>query len=208
MTIFAEIFQDGQWHKVGKEFTSWWPELGEQLTDRVCDEPNNFFLLTVLGQNIDFMGGYNIPIIGYQSGYPDDISAEVADAFQGKRTFHITLSNLMNYNWDNVICKKGYISDWQYDRLKNKGIKPVHIFPLSHANNDADKHITPFQMDLMMGNIDLNRQSKYYVLYEYDHTTIKEQCKFFFDHSLPKLFKLIPKGGITDDVRIIYSFGR
>ena len=204
MIMFAEIYQDGQWRKVGKEFTSWWPELGEQLTDRVCDELNNFFLLSVLGKDIGFMREYNIAPINAQSGLPDDISAEVANALYGKRTFYIDFPNLFNYPWDKTICKEGYITEWQYRRLKDQNIAPVHIFKPKRLEDYDYKFISPYQMDVIIANPSLRQKGHYYIKHEYDHTTLREQCAFFCTHSMEKLLEL----ALTSEVRILYSFGR
>lgn len=209
MIMLAEIFKDGKWHKVGKEFISWWQELSNQLTDRVCDEPNNFFLLSALGKNIGFIRGYNIPLIKYNSGWPDDISKDVANILQGKRTFYIDLTDLLNYPLDKSLYLEGYITEWQYRRLKDKGIKPVHILkPSSMSNYDDDRHefITPYQMDLIIGNPSLRQNVQYYVLYEYAHTTLRDECEFFYTKSIPKLIEL--SNGGKNKIRILYSFGR
>ena len=60
-------------------------------------------------------------------------------------------------------------------------------------------------MDLIIDNPILRTNSKYFVEYKYDETTIKKLCKFFCEVSIPALIGLIPENGTADDVRIIFS---
>lgn len=207
MTIFAEVFKDGAWHKVGKVFKSCYPELKGQLTDRVCDEPNNFCLMAILGRSINFWN-YGVEKINHNVGLPQDVSAEIEDFMIKKDSIcYATLADLLNYDWNVEICKRGYITEWQYKRLKNRISSPVHI--LSTVSNKEDATcVSPLQMDAILNNSNIRKDTNYYVMYEYNHAFLKELCNFFYETSLQTLISLVPVDGDIDDVRIIYCLGR
>lgn len=194
MVMFVEVRENGKWNKVGKEFTSTYEELDGQLTDRVFDG-RNVHLLSFLSEN-------SIP------GFPYDASEEIKNhtAFDIAAPHHTTLKELLDLDWYKEVYQYGYITEWQYERLKNDGIKPVHITKnLNLLRRDAVT-VNPFLMDMIIANPSLRQDAKYLVSYKYDKHTMKELCDFFCDVSIPKLTKLIPEGGTTDDVRVIFSF--
>ena len=191
MVMFAEVRENGQWHKVGKEFVSTYEELNGQLTDRVFDG-RNAHLTSFLSEN-------SIP------GFPYDVSDEVKNhiVFKHYCSMHnITLTEILNLGWDKEIYQSGYISEWQYERLKKEKIAPVNILK-SVSNKNV---VSPFMMDVIAENPSLRQSARYFVEYKYDKHTMREQCEFFCDVSIKSLVKLIPDGGATDDVRVVFSF--
>ena len=192
LTMFAEVCQDGEWRKVGKEFISTYEELEGQLTDRVYDGYDE--------QLIDFLVD--------QSGdrIPSDVGEEIKNhhRFQENDVYHATLRELLGFEWDKSIHKTGYISEWQYGRLQGDGIKPVGI--LSTPTRKDALIVRPFEMDLIMRHPVLkNGYSKIYVIYEYDEQRYRDMFEFFCNISIPRLIKLIPNEGTADDVRVIFS---
>lgn len=193
MVMFAEVRENGKWNKVGKEFTSTYEELDGQLTDRVFDG-RNVHLLSFLSEN-------SIP------GFPYDASEEIKNHVVFKHyssMHHVTLKELLDLDWYKETCQNGYITEWQYERLKNDGVEPVNIIK-NLLGRDAIT-VSPFLMDMIIANPSLRQDAKYLVSYKYDKHTMKELCDFFCGVSIPKLTKLIPEGGTTDDVRVIFSF--
>ena len=61
-------------------------------------------------------------------------------------------------------------------------------------------------MDMIIAHPSLRQDARYYIQYKYDFNTIKDQCEFFCNVSIPRLINLIPEGGSSEDVRIIFSF--
>lgn len=193
MVMFAEVRENGKWHKVGKEFTSTYEELMGQLTDRVFDG-RNVHLLSFLSEN-------SIP------GFPYDASDEIKNHVVFKHyssMHHITLKDLLDLDWDKESCQYGYISEWQYERLKNNGIEPVSIIK-NLLGRDVTT-VSPFLMDMIIANPSLRQDTKYLVEYKYDKHIMKELCDFFCNVSIPGLIKLIPEGGLSEHVRVIFSF--
>ena len=191
MVMFAEVKQDGQWHKVGKVFKSTYAELDGQLTDRVFDGRNSDL--------IEFLFSY-----GFLSHMPVDASEAIKNhqCFQEKEVYCASLSEIIDYDWDEEISSIGYITEWQYERLKKDNIAPVRI---REQVLDEALIVTPFKMDLILENPVLRSHSRYYISYEYERQTMRSICEFFCNGSIPALVKLIPEGGSADDVRIIFS---
>jgi hypothetical protein len=187
--MFAEVRKNGQWHKVGKEFVSTYEEMEGQLTDRVFDG-RNVHLAEVLRDN---------SVYGM---FTHDVSIEIRNnaLFRDESGYFCSLKDILYIDWDKETHETGYISEWQYKRLKN-GIEPANITKLVR-----DREIVqPFLMDMILENPSLRDESaNYYVEYLYNKHTMRELCDFFVNVSIPGLVKLVPEGGTTDDVRIIF----
>lgn len=190
MIMFVEVKQDGVWHKVGKQFESTFEELKGQLTDRVYDGRNKD-LESFLYSN------------SYTTNMPLDVSEDIKNNKYLGAVNCITLKELIDLDWDKEVYKMGYISEWQHGYVKNSGKEPARIFDQPFWKDS--EIVSPFKMDLIINNPILRTNSKYYVEHKYDKTTIREQCKFFCETSIPALIKLIPDDGTTEDVRIIFS---
>lgn len=189
MIMFAEVKQDGIWHKVGKKFISAFYDLGQ--TDRVFDGRNKE-LEAFLCDN------------SYATNMPLDASEEIKNNKYMGAVNCITLGELLDFNWDKEVYKIGYITEWQYESIrKHSDFKPARILDVPFWK-DAEV-VSPFKMGLIIDNPILRTSDKYYIEYKYNETTIREQCKFFCEVSIPALIKLIPEGGTTEDVRIIFS---
>lgn len=191
MIMYAEVCQDGQWHKVGKEFMSTYEELDGQLTDRVFDGRNKD-LTSFLFDNC------------FMSSNPESPSEEIKKFMEKEIVYSLTLNEILGLDWEKEDYKLGYITEWQYKRLKENGIQPVNIIkdPF-HIGNIV---VSPFLMDMIIAHPSLRQDARYYIQYKYDFNTIKDQCEFFCNVSIPRLINLIPEGGSSEDVRIIFSF--
>ena len=115
----------------------------------------------------------------------------------------LTSLNLCSFKWDKEFYETGYISEWQYKNLKNNALKPVNI--VKHPYRLGKLVVSPFYMDMVLSGFILREEGKYYIEYQYNKSTARETFKFFCETSIPGLLKLIPKGGSTNDVRVIYS---
>lgn len=191
--MFAEIKIDGAWKKVGAEFKSTYPEL--EATDRVYDKIDNNLMMW-LTYDID------------PDGIPEDASEEIKNHkyLSNKKVYCFTLDELIGlYTWDTEIFDGfGYISEWQYKQLKEKGTKPVNIRSTIYLN-DAKK-VMPFEMDMIMRHPKLRTASSYYVQYNYEQIALRNKFDFFCNTSIPRLIELIPDGGTAKDVRIIFGY--
>lgn len=192
--MFAEIKIDGIWQKVGKEFVSTYPELSNG-TDRVYDKYDKE-LMRWLTYNIE------------PQGIPLDASAEIKEHkyFNDKQIYWLTLEELLSLEiWDTEIFEGiGFISEWQYKQLKEKGSIPIHIRPKVHGINAIT--VMPFEMDMIMRYPKLRTTSSYYIQYNYDQTAVRNKFDFFCSTSIPRLIELIPDGGTAKDVRIIFGY--
>ena len=195
MVMFAEVRKDGQWHKVGKEFVSTYEEMEGQLTDRVFDGHNKELEEFLLARSHLF--GTN------ESNVSEDIKKH--KQFKNSAGFLVNLEELLKFNWDEEKYKIGYISEWQYERLKKDGLQPVNVFKEQRTDIPS---VSPFLMDMINLNPSLRKARKYLIDYKYDRHTIKEKFHFFCYVSIPKLIELIPEGGTVYDVRIIFSVSK
>ena len=190
MIMFAEVRKNGQWHSVGKEFVSTYKELDGQLTNRVFDG-KNMYLAELLRE-------YSV-----YKAFTNDVSEKIrnSDLFKDGAGYFCTLRDIFyNINWDKEVYETGYISEWQYKRLKN-GIEPANVLIFAGKR----KVVSPFLMDTIINNPSLREEGvKYYVEYLYNKSTVKERCDFFFNVSIPELVKLVPENGTIDDVRIVF----
>lgn len=184
MVMKAEVYKDGEWQPVGKIFQSALEE--NMLTDRVCDERNPILYEIFGGPKIN---GTIKPIEGIQ---------------KTDEGYVVYLSNILNYNWDDTIHSHGLISEWQYRRYKEQGIKPVYVRQkLFDLENTAV--VSLFEMDDILENDNLRTAQKYYVDYQYDFKSLHELCSFFYETSVSSLVSLADANKI-DTVRVVYYF--
>ena len=109
------------------------------------------------------------------------------------------------------MARIGFISEWQYAKLKNESAQPVNKRPyvanLSKNIISSDIHIvSPFEMDMILDRIAPRETHKYYVTHEYDEAPLSAWCEFFCKVTIPQLMKLVPENGTMRDVRVVYSF--
>lgn len=190
-TMFAEVKQDREWRKVGREFESTYEELEGQLTDRVYDGNNKALISFLASEGC--------------AGMPEDVSAEIKGHkyFQGDDVHYCTLRQLLDFDWEKEVYDLGYITEWQYKRLDQTGIKPTVITrdPFRQSN----MVVSPFLMDVIHKNPSLRQEVRYFVEYKHNVYKMRYVSKFFDQASIPGLIKLIPEGGSMHDVRIVYS---
>lgn len=194
LTMYAEVRQNGTWHKVGKEFASTYEELDSinEFTDRVYDRHDKKLVSFLVAQSTH--------------GIPDDVSEEVKanKYFQSSSNiYYVNLRTLLEFSWEKQEYKTGYISDWQYKRMRWDEIDPVHIRSTPPTGAIV---VSSFHAELLEKRPELNRENKpIYVQYDYDHRMFYETQEFFCEVSIPELVDLIPENGSLDDVRIIFS---
>ena len=178
MIMYCEILKQNEWERSGIVFQS---ALMEELkTARVCDEFNLILY--------EIFGGPKI----------NGTIAEMHGIEKTDEYFIVSLDNILSYDWDAQIHKTGLISEWQYKRLKEQGIEPVH-----KRNKVFDAAIiSPFEMDMILKDDSLRSADKYYVKYDYDFKSLRELCSFFCEESIPALMKLAQ----NSDIRVIYNF--
>lgn len=189
--MHAEVFENGQWTKVGRCFKSALTEMKGYLTDRPCDE-RNVVLYEVLT-------GYHFR----QNDKLTSITPIVKVKSAQNKTLRVTLKDLMAYNWNALISNVGCISEWQYSRYRGTDRMPANINKNVFGNEAGV--VSPYEMDMILDGDSPRECEDYYVRFEYDERPIKNECKFFCETTIPALKKLIPESGSTKDVRIVYS---
>lgn len=186
MIMKAEVRQNGVWTQVGKVFES---ALHDGLiTDRVCDERNPILF--------EVFGAPNT--CKYERTFIEPVKHIVKDSFVAY------LDDLLKYNWNATVSRKGVISEWQYKRFQERGITPVNKNRL--VLNPEAKVISTAEMDAILLGHEARTAPQYYVNFLYDTKTLRECCYFFYYNSLEKLTELIPEGGTEHCVRVVYNF--
>lgn len=205
LIMYAEVYKDGAWHFVDEPiFKSALPEMQGHLTNRVCDEHNYVLFEILTGEYFKENRKYTkIPQAPFYETLPSTASKEIKYKFDEENAYTLYLDEVFSYNWDAIIYKKGLISEWQYRRMKKKGIHPAATNRVVF-DNEAEV-VNPFQMDMILASDALRTAKKYYVNIELSPTPLREYCKFFCDVSIPALMKLIPEGGSAKNVRVIYT---
>lgn len=194
--MFAEVFKNGEWHKVRHVFPSALPELDGQLTDRVYDGSNKALEAVLSGK-------VNIEVLNIHDGMPDDASAEITEhvSLVGRKVRYVYANDLLSSLVKYYIYKIGYITEWQYKRLVKDGIKPVNI--RHNIPKSTGVKVTPMEMDMILNNPVLRREDiKYFVEYKYDGHDFIKDCPFFFSNTALKLAYMLEQ---YEKVRIIYG---
>lgn len=191
MIMYAEVRRDGQWHKVGREFISTYDELDGQLTDRVFDGRNKELESFLCAQS--------------RTGMPKDASEDIKKNknFSPSETHFATLREILDFEWDKEIYEIGYVTEWQYKRIINDGISPTII--VKNPFRAGNMVVSQFLMDVIIDNPSLRQDVRYFVEYQYDKCKMKNVSDFFCNESITGLISLIPDGGTTDDVRIVFT---
>lgn len=198
--MFAEVLENGKWHKVTHVFPSALPELEGQLTDRVYDGSNKA-LEDVLAGNAPSLK--KLDVLDIFPGMPRDACYEIAThkSLIGRRVYFVYAGNLLSSLFRYYIRKTGYITEWQYKRLTNDGIQPVHI--RHNIPKSTGVKVSPMEMDMILNNPALRREDvKYFVKHEYDRHSFGEDCPFFFKKTAPVLAQLCSE---YEKVRIVYG---
>ena len=191
--MFAEIKVNGKWQKVGQEFPSTFEEMAGSKTDRVYDG-DSALLNKVLTNKDGRLKTY--------CGYPDDVSKEIKEhtSLIGKDVYYVYLYELIGFLYQYVDEKMGYITEWQYKRLKDKGVQPVvirHNIPSSFGII-----VSKEEMDMILENPELRKEDvKYYVKHVYIREGFDHSCPFFFKEIAPILFRL----NSGTELRIVYG---
>lgn len=214
LQMYAEIYKDGVWQKIGAVFESALDELkiNKQLTDRPYDGRDKMLFEVLTGQTCKQNKIYSeIPHISSVTGIPHDASKELCDKFvrSGKNCIkYISLADLLAFNWQAKIYRRGFITEWQYKRLKEKNITPSYI--CNDGVGDCDK-VTPFEMDMILQNDNLRTSgASYYILYEYAPKCISTYCEFFCEKTIPALINLLSSAdnATANNIRIIYFYNQ
>lgn len=203
LRMYAEVFKDNKWQKVGSYFKSALNEMGNLKTDRPCDEKN--FVLYEILTGIHMRQNDNLTKIKSMNSInslPDDTSMKFKK-LENETYYYTTLKNIINYDWDAQISNIGTISERQYKKLKQNGIWPANMN--RHVLYPNYKIVSPFEMDMILSGTSDRDSEAYYIRFEYNTRPIKNECKFFCNISIPELIKLVPYGNSYDSVRIVYA---
>jgi hypothetical protein len=205
--IFAEVKnkETNKWEKVGNVFKSCFDHVKE-----LQDEPyegRNYDLFAILADVRNGRGfagvktseGFNP--ISEPRGLPEDVSNDVNERSEswdsdGHSHSYFTVQELLDYDWNQITMKRGYISLQQYNVLKESGEK----WPDSWSGGVAGHNIVCIDEHEVEG-YQFENDKKYYINYHWT-ITYKESADFFHDTTIPTLLQL----GSPNNVRIVFWF--
>lgn len=199
--MYTQVKRDNLWHGVDAIFKSALKEAGDTLTNRPYDGRNYVLFEILTGKHFKQNDGLTElpPICGdiaknlvEHGSYPNDYVFQYA-----------TLKDLLEYDWGKFVARVGYITERQYRKLKDEGTFPAYIRN-NVLFNDVNV-VKTSEMDLILKNPELRNDKNYFIKFEYEEKRLSEECNFFFEETIPALIKLIPNGGNSEDVRIIYG---
>lgn len=159
--------------------------------------------------------------ISEPKGYPEDMCDELKndiygdydeDAYNYRPTLSnahsaswLTLKELLDYDWNQMHRDYGCVSEDTYRDFIMRGLHPECWSRDVGGRNIV--HLSEEKMvDLIQGKYPREHEKKYYTKCYFIAETYKEASGRFYDDVIPVLQKLVPNGGTTEDVRLVFDF--
>jgi hypothetical protein len=189
--MYVERFIDGRWClEKNPELCS---DYGSVYSGR------SYSLFSILAGVRDY---YGMQSISEPKGLPADVSEAVrgeSDDYgcDGHSHSHLTLAELLAFNWDQTATVKGYVQLGNYGRWKAS----EELFPDSWCQGTSGEIVSNEQADRLLANPDLTRGSFTYTHCEWE-VPYRELDGGFLDIVENKLRPL----GDPEHVRIVFWF--
>lgn len=217
----------GKWEAIGPIFKNsaydWYKALAEKkgvpVEDEIKSHPwikeyseepytdRNYTLFAILA-NVRNSDG-SVEIIDEPRGLPDDMSPELKAYFDCDyyhSMSYVTLQELVDYNWKKPSTHTGYLTEKDYINYTDFGIVPNNW--CGAVGGPGIVTVNAQQMNgILMGSIDRNEESQYYVLTTFTTGTISEYVGSFCSITIPTLCKVSVEEEIDPkDIRIVFGF--
>lgn len=171
----------------------------------------NYNVFSILGNvrnGYGFAGistGSGFNYISSERGLPEDVSDEIQKQFDGDRyhsVSHVTLTELLDFDWDQTTTKEGVVDAEQYDVFLRKGRPEYWSGGVSGGGviNVSNEEMT----ELLQSSNPIPNNKSYYTKVQWEQT-YRESVQDFLEEALPELQNA---SETTDgsDVRIIFGF--
>lgn len=215
---FAEIKKDGKWEKVGEVFDDIYynPDKPKNKYNKPkTEEPyagRNYDLFAILANvrnGYGFAGcdtGEGFVPICQPKGLPNDVCHEIKSESDSwgcdghSHSWH-TLKDLLDYDWEQVTVKRGWVSEGEYKEFKESGKDAPDTY-CGGVSGIGVAHVTNEEMDeIISGNMPKEEGKTYYTQLEWAES-YRERCIWFCENTIPALIKL----GDKEFVRIVFWF--
>lgn len=165
----------------------------------------NYNLFAILA---NVRNDYGFIPISMPKGLPDDISPEIkAEAnfygADGHSHSWLTLKELLEYDWQQVTLRRGWVDEETYKQFKETG-KPYPccggvggLNVVRIGNEELDKIIS--------GEAQREEGKSYYTMIEWEQT-YTDCCKTFTNKTIAKLKKLARDRNDYENIRIVFWF--
>lgn len=217
----CEVRKNGKWNLVTDKvfLRSWCLDSEVEYTSVPFDirSYDTFAILADVRNGYGFAGcktGEGFNPISEPKGYPDDMCEELKQDLDDYSYGYLsnehsaswlTLRELLDYDWTQTARSYGYVSEIAYKEfiMKDK-------MPDSWCGGVGGQNIvilTETEMvDLIKGKYPRDDSKEYYTSCYFNAETYAEHASWFYEETIPVLKKLIPPGGTTEDVRIVFDF--
>lgn len=207
-------------HKLGDRQNTW-DRCKYRLPEFFYDR--NYRVFALLGNvrnGSGFAGVYThdeIPYIQDNRGRPDDITPEAEAKLSDEHSDGwVTLQELKDYDYDLTFTEGGVVSEPDYIKSMTTG-QPPETWSGMVTGKDivvlqpgefAKLFVSP--VELFQG-LSAKRSPHYdptkkYLVHHKWNRKLRGEVAVIPDQWIPYLEKLIPKGGTTDDVRVVFDF--
>jgi hypothetical protein len=231
--IFAEVKKKGKWEKVSKSFKNPYYRPGEpnnvdddgyEWNSEKSDSPysgRNYDLFAILANvrnghgfaGCDTGNGF-IPISD-PKGLPDDVSKEIkveSDGWgsDGHSHSHFTLSELLDYDWNQTTVHRGWVNEEQYEEFKKNG-SPSSWCGMVNGGSIKKVRINEMEARLLKRRVvteKVKRKAKpdeiqYYTQVQWDEKYSESAGSYGWEETIPQLKKFSKN---HDNVRIVFWF--
>lgn len=227
----CEVRRNGKWELVkNKVFKNSWyrPDseyswAQEEYTNIPYDSRcyNLFAILADVRNGRGFAGcriGEGFNPISEPKGYPDDMCDELNgdinyDDYDERAGFlsnehsasWLNLKELLDYDWNQMHRNYGCVCEDTYRDFVMKGLHPNSWS--GGVGGSSIVHLSEAEMvDLIQGRYPREEGKRYYTERYFIAQTYKDTSGGFYDNVIPVLQRLVPDGGTTEDVRLVFDF--
>jgi hypothetical protein len=207
------------WYRPDSEYS--WAQ--EEYTNIPYDNRcyNLFAILADVRNGRGFAGckiGEFFNPISYPKGYPEDM----CDELRGDIDYYdyddragflsnehsaswLTLKELLDYDWDQMHRNYGCVCENTYRDFVMKGLHPNSWS--GGVGGSSIVHLSETEMvDLIQGRYPREEGKQYYTECYFIAETYKDASGGFYEDVIPVLKTLVPDGGTTEDVRLVFDF--
>ena len=200
----CEVRKNGKWTYNRKKIFPLWDDKKTNIPI-IYRDYNLFAVLANVRNGVGFAGvttGDEFNYIDEPRGLPDGISdAAKKKLFQGGYgESWYTLTELKNFNWLQLHKTLGVVSYDEYEKTAAIGERPNSWCSWVGGKDVIIVDESQFPLKQM------KKDKLYYVSCEFPAETYDAECGYFYSETIPILESLIPVGGTSDDVRIVFNF--
>lgn len=205
-TLKERVFKNA-WFREDSDYEPFTHEFTEVPYDSRCY--NLFGMLADVRNGTGFAGcriGEPFVPISKPKGLPKDMCKDTDEYISHEHTAsYLTLTELERYAWTRLHRNYGVVEEGQYRDYVMRGNNPE-----DWCGDVCGPGIVylkePEMVDLIMGKRERKPGETYYTACYFKPKTYAECSGGFYDEVIPVLRSLVPAGGTSDDVRIVFDF--